>query len=269
VARAGGFPQILHDFEVVGPIARTTEDAALLFVMLAGPDERDPASLRWPSPSPLQHAAPDRLRVLYVPTFGGAPVDPEIATSVADAARALETLGHAVEQGAAPFDTAALDDVWSVVGPAGLAWLLRDRPNWREVIGAPLRETAERGLALTAADYVRAMTRTAELRARFSGFFVDFDAILTPSAAALPWPADVTHPPTIAGQPVGPRGHAIFTAFANAAGLPGISLPCRPASSGLPIGFQLVGAPGTDERLLAVAHAYEEVCPWADRWPAL
>jgi aspartyl-tRNA(Asn)/glutamyl-tRNA(Gln) amidotransferase subunit A len=48
VARANGLPAILHDFEVVGPMARTTADAALLFSAIAGPDPRDRSSLAFP-----------------------------------------------------------------------------------------------------------------------------------------------------------------------------------------------------------------------------
>jgi aspartyl-tRNA(Asn)/glutamyl-tRNA(Gln) amidotransferase subunit A len=100
-------------------------------------------------------------------------------------------------------------------------------------------------------------------------FFETSDLIHTPSAAALPWPATESHPPIIDSTPVGPRGHAVFTAFANIAGLPALNLPCDPSPSGLPIGFQLVGAAGADEALLAVAADFETAHPWADRWPAL
>ncbi|HEX2135286.1 MAG TPA: amidase family protein, partial [Microvirga sp.] len=105
------------------------------------------------------------------------------------------------------------------------------------------------------------------LRAHLADVFNRFDVILTPSAAALPWPAEATHPDTIDGEPVGPRGHAVFTAFANAGGVPGINIPCRPSRSRLPIGMQLVGAFGADEMLLALAAQYESAHPWADRWP--
>ncbi|SDE15369.1 Amidase [Belnapia rosea] len=70
-------------------------------------------------------------------------------------------------------------------------------------------------------------------------------------------------PAVIDGQAVGPRGHAVFTNFANLAGLPGIALPGRPSVSGLPIGFQLVGPTGADGLLCALAREWEAAEPWA------
>jgi aspartyl-tRNA(Asn)/glutamyl-tRNA(Gln) amidotransferase subunit A len=59
----------------------------------------------------------------------------------------------------------------------------------------------------------------------------------------------------------------VFTAFANMGGCPAISVPCAPSKSGLPIGFQLVGAIGQDETLLDVAAQYERTRPWTIRSP--
>jgi aspartyl-tRNA(Asn)/glutamyl-tRNA(Gln) amidotransferase subunit A len=269
VARANGLPVVLHDFEVIGPIARTPADAALLFSGLAGPDPRDRSSLAFSREAGPIEAEPPRQRVLYLPRFDGSPVDPEIAAHVAEAARNLDALGHAVEEGETPFDLAALDRIWSVVGPAGLAWLLRNHPGREHVVQEPLRRIAEQGAVLQAADYVDALDKVTRVRAQLADTFTRYDIVLTPCFAALPWAADMTHPESIDGKPVGPRGHAVFTGFANAGGLPGISIPCRPARSGLPIAFQLVGSYGAEELLLGLALQYERAHPWADRWPML
>jgi aspartyl-tRNA(Asn)/glutamyl-tRNA(Gln) amidotransferase subunit A len=269
VARAEGLPVILHDFEVIGPIARTTADVALIFAAIAVPDPRDRASLAFSKVPDVALRDLPALRILYVPRFAGSPVDPEIAADVAEAARNFERLGNAVEEGEAPVDLGALDRIWSVIGPAGLAWLLRDKRSRREVVGQTLQQLAANGAALTASDYVDALDKVTLLRAHLADVFARFDVMLTPSAAALPWPADETHPATIDGKPVGPRGHAVFTAFANAGGLPGISIPCRPSAGGLPIGVQLVAGFGEDETLLRLAAQYERAHPWSHRWPPL
>ena len=99
--------------------------------------------------------------------------------------------------------------------------------------------------------------------------FGRIDLIMTPAAAALPWPADQVYPETIDGKQVGPRGHAVYTGWVNACGHPAIALPCAPSREGLPIGFQLVGRFGADELLLALGQRYESSHPWAERWPAL
>jgi aspartyl-tRNA(Asn)/glutamyl-tRNA(Gln) amidotransferase subunit A len=269
VARANGFPALLYDFEVVGPIARTTADVALLLSAMSGPDRRDRSSLAFSGKAIEIAAGPARQRVLYVPRFGGSPVDPEIAAHVTEAARNLEALGHTVDEGEAPFELAALDRIWSVVGPAGLAAFLRNHAGWERLVQDDLRRMAERGATLTAADYVDALDKVTRIRAQLGEAFTRHDVILTPAFAALPWAADVTHPESIDGKPVGPRGHAVFTAFANAGGLPGISIPCRPARSGLPIAFQLVGPYAAEALLLGLASQYEGAHPWVDRRPAL
>jgi len=61
----------------------------------------------------------------------------------------------------------------------------------------------------------------------------------------------------------------IFTIPVNLAGLPGMSIPCGFSSSGLPIGLQLIGKPWDEERLFAVAAAYEGATEWHTKRPSL
>jgi aspartyl-tRNA(Asn)/glutamyl-tRNA(Gln) amidotransferase subunit A len=96
-------------------------------------------------------------------------------------------------------------------------------------------------------------------RSEVATSFEHFDVPMTPTAAALPWPADELFPRRIDGHEVGPRGHAVYTGWVNACGHPAINLPCAPAHHGLPIGFQLVARYDEDELLFRVAAQYQRV----------
>ncbi len=268
VARGDGLPQILLDFEVVGAMARTTRDIALIMEAIAMPHPRDPASAEFAT-RPWALPPAKRCRILYVPRFGDNPVDPEIAASVARAANGLAGLGHAVTEASAPFAVDAFNAVWPVISQAGLAALLSPMQDWRDCVAPPFVEMADAGLRLRATELFDALAEVARMRERLGASFAQFDVLLTPAAAALPWPAQEAFPAEIAGREVGSRGHAVYTAFANASGCPAISVPCTPSVAGLPIGFQLVAAPGHDERLCMLAQEYEMAAPWADRWPLL
>jgi aspartyl-tRNA(Asn)/glutamyl-tRNA(Gln) amidotransferase subunit A len=268
IARGDGLPPLLLDFEVVGPMARTVADVRLLFQALRGAQATDRASLAAAHAHvPAQSGAP--LRVLYVPTLAQAPVDPEIAASCADAVEHLRALGHEVHTGTLPLDIAALTRQWPTVGQIGLAALFNEHPAWRALASSKYQQMAEQGQAQSAAMLWALLDTVDRLRRDCAALFEQIDLIAMPSAAALPWPAAEAFPPTIAGQPVGPRGHAVFTGWVNAAGLPAVSLPTAPASSGLPIGLQLIGPFGADDRVLAVAEAMEKLAPWAHRRPTL
>jgi aspartyl-tRNA(Asn)/glutamyl-tRNA(Gln) amidotransferase subunit A len=268
VPRCDGFPAILLDFESIGPIARTVEDLTLTMRAISDYDSRDP--LAWAfKDKPFTPGPIPQCRIRFVRKFAGSPVDPEIAKSVEGAAATLAQQGHIVEEGEAPFELEPLNEAWGVISQSGLAWLLRSFSKSNSEITPAIEEMARNGEKRTGTEYVAAWDAVRRLQASLSVFFSDHDIILTPSAAALPWPATEPFPTQIAGQNVGPRGHAVFTGFANMAGCPGISVPTSPSATGLPIGFQMVAAPGQDGLLCALAAHYEALQPWADRFPQL
>ena len=269
VPRSDGLPAIFLDYEVAGPIARTVDDAVLMLAAISAPDARDAQSLSFAHlPFRLPQALP-RLRILHIPTFGDAPVDPRIAASVALAADHLRQLGHMVDT-AERFDVADVVTAhWMRLSQAGLAQMLQQHPDWRERLTPAAITNAEAGLAMPATTLFELLSQVDAMRAALGRVFAEHDLLLTPAAAALPWPIGVSHPSHIDHRAVGPRGHAIFTGFANAAGLPAISLPCTPAPDGMPIGIQLVGRCGEDGMLCALAREYEGAHSWQMRWPPL
>jgi aspartyl-tRNA(Asn)/glutamyl-tRNA(Gln) amidotransferase subunit A len=139
----------------VGPMARTVSDAALMLTVLCGPDHRDPYAL-----PPMDKDYLDGLeggvrgwRIAYSPTLGYAKVDPEIAASVAEAAKRFEALGAIVEEVDAIFTSPreALLTLWAV----GVAKLLAAFPTDRRALIDPgLAAMAAQGERVTAVDCI-------------------------------------------------------------------------------------------------------------------
>ncbi len=73
---------------------------------------------------------PARLKIRYVPTLDGAPVDPQIATSCRRAVDALAAQGHRLEVGDMSIDLGPLNRSWAMVGQTGLASLFAHQPMW-------------------------------------------------------------------------------------------------------------------------------------------
>jgi aspartyl-tRNA(Asn)/glutamyl-tRNA(Gln) amidotransferase subunit A len=256
-------PMMLLDLEVIGPIARTVEDAKLLFDTISGPDPRDRRSL---------FAQIDKrkspLKILYVPRFGDAPLDPEIARSV-DAAASVLAQFCEVETGAMPLELAPLNDFWSKFGAVGVAYVMAMHPGKEKLLGPRFQAMLEAGRKVTGAEYLAGIEIFERMRTQSAQLFESYDLVMTPSAAALPWPAEQPYPEAIDGRTVGPRGHAVYTGWVNACGIPAINVPSAPAKNGLPIGFQLAGRFGADRLLLDLAARYEAVFPWRQSWPAI
>ena len=285
VPREHVLPSLLLDFEVIGPLARTVADARLLFDVIRGPSSVDRSSM---AAAHACHAGLDpasmvarqggsrvkpgmttSLRVLYVERMGAAPLDPQVAASVGNAVRQLAALGHQVEAGPLPLDLDFFAEAWPQVGQIGLARLFEQHPQWQALASQKYRDMADSGRRLPAARLWQILERVAQLRRDTAALFENTDVIVMPSVAALPWTAEAAYPTHIDGHEVGPRGHAVYTGWVNAAGLPALALPCAPSREGLPIGMQLISAYGGDDRLLDLGAAYEAAHPWADRWPAL
>jgi aspartyl-tRNA(Asn)/glutamyl-tRNA(Gln) amidotransferase subunit A len=254
VERRDGLPALLGEFEVIGPIARTVADVQLVMPILA-PD--------W-----VPQVKVPRLKILRIRSIAGSPVEPVIQSAMDTVVERLRALGHMVgEQDDLSLADLLNREVWPTVSAAGLAWVLRSHPGWQDRIGDALKPMAEAGEKLLAADLVQAFDRLRACREHLHDLQREWDVILTPTSAAMPWAAEKSHPETIAGQPVGPRGHAVFTAWVNGTGMPALALPAPRSTDGMPIGFQLVGRSGADEVLCALGAEYEAAHPWAQDWP--
>jgi aspartyl-tRNA(Asn)/glutamyl-tRNA(Gln) amidotransferase subunit A len=105
------------------------------------------------------------------------------------------------------------------------------------------------GRGASADRLARAQTCVLESQSDLIGCFAEVDVILMPTAPQTAFASDTS----------APVNQANYTALANAAGCPSISIPCRTPEGGRPAGLQLMSAPGSDEKLLAWALQVERL----------
>jgi amidase len=99
--------------------------------------------------------------------------------------------------------------------------------------------------------------------------FSRFDVVLTPGLATLPPPIgfyDRVDPERNFRQQVEVTP---FSSFVNVSGLPALALPVMATPEGIPIGVQLIGAPGGDATVLALGAQLEAELGWVGLRPIL
>ncbi|MGQ7846243.1 amidase [Granulosicoccus sp. 3-233] len=236
VRRGGGLMQVLLDFETVGPLTRSARDLCLLHQVLAKQPMR-------PHPRPLD--------ILAVAQIQDAPCDPGIRDVFESTIERLSSMGHRVVQGTLPVDLGPMNEVWSQIAEVGLAHMQSKDPTVMAAAAEKYQEMANRGALISAASFHEVLSRVFALREAARGLW-GYDAIVTPAAAAPPWSAEQAYPETIDGKAVGPRGHAVYTGWVNAAGLPGLACPAG-LSEGLPVGVQFIADHAGEGLLLSLA----------------
>lgn len=266
----------------VGPIALRAVDAARLLEAIAGHDPEDASSAVEPSPEAV--AACGRgvggMRIgLARHLLPG--TDPEVASAVEEAAARLEAAGAAIEEIELPNARHAIP-VYYLVATAeassnlarfdGVRYGVRVDPG--EGLRAMYRATRGRGFgdevkrrillgtfALSEgyydAYYGKAMRVRTLVRRDFTRLYdAGFDAILMPT---VPAPAFRLGEKT--ADPLAMYLSDVFTATANLAGVPAISVPCGRTDSGLPRAVQLLARDFDEESLFRAAGVLESVFP--------
>ena len=266
------------DMAVLGPMARSVEDLALLISVMAGPDERDPISLPEPGSS-FQPAAGLRpldlkgKKIAWTPDLGGRyEIEPEVVAVCQKAALSLEELGATVEE-AAP-DLSGADDIFHKLRGAfyaGRLAALVDKSSEhqrRDRIKSTVVWNVELGMQLSAVELMQAMHQRAHLLERVRAFFQQYDYLVLPTVQVLPFPAEIEYPTEINGKTL----TTYLDWMASCTDItvtrcPAISVPAGFSQDGLPVGLQLVAPNGRDLELLSLALAFEQTQPLYERLP--
>jgi len=251
---------------VLGPMARTALDCALLLAAMADDDGLDPLAYTLPGRAvrrgdrdlfPPMQVDLGSLRLAATPDFGFAPTERHIRDVFASRVTALAPMFGRVEH-ATP-DCAGTDESFEILRAAaflqGHAEKVRDRP---QDVGPNVRANVEEGLRYSLADYARAAAAQTRIYRAWQSFFLDHDVLISPAITISPRPWSELYPETIDDQPTRSYFHWLALAYAvTLVGHPAISLPLGVDQAGMPFGLQIVGPRGGDALVLAVACAIE------------
>ncbi len=258
---------------VQGPMTATVGDTALTMAALAGPDDRDPASLPddgtdFAGAPGL--ALPEGCRIALSCDLGGLiPLDPEVASLVAAGVRRFEDLGCVVEE--ASFETSELREI--IAGTRGFGMIARYADRFAahgDRMTPPLVNQITAAQELSVGDVTRAERLRTVYWHRVRQFMERYDYIVTPVAGAPPFRLDEPLPTTVGGRPVDRFQDVLLSTYAfSVTGLPVMSVPCGLTADGRPVGMQIVARRLADTAALAAAAAYERLCPGLFRRPDL
>lgn len=288
---AGVLPTVLPEdpwqwLATSGFMAREVGDVALLMAVASGPHPLSPTAR--PVPSGAGFDLPEFSDPAWEPSLAGVRVgfsidlggrlnvEPEVSAVVDAAASVFTDLGATVDDGcidlsdaAEVFTTQRAYDFAAWYGP-----LLRAQPDkFRDFVAWNI----ELGLSLTVDDLLSKDAARVRLAIAVNDFFATHDVLVTTTSQVLPFDASLDYPRVINGVPQENYLDWMRAAtLISSTGCPSVSVPAGfsrpsgdPAAPELPVGIQIIGAPGQDVEVLQVAHAFEAATGSGRRHPDL
>jgi len=278
----------------IGPLTKDVTDTAILLNVISGFVRRDSTSVNAPVPDYTQALVNDvkGLRIGIPREYFAEGLDPEVEKLVRDAVKLLENNGATVRSLSLPHTEYAVA-AYYIIAPSeassnlarydGVKYGYRTDENspgaetltdvYEKTRGEGFGQEVKRRIMLGTyalssgyydAYYLKAQKARTLIRRDFEEAFSQVDVIMTPTA-----PTTAFKKGEKSGDPLKMYLSDIFTISANLAGIPGISVPCGFAGTGLPVGLQVLAKPFDEEKILKVAYAYEQLTEWHKRKPAL
>lgn len=257
---AEGKAAALMPWSVLGPMARTVEDASLLLQAQMDDDRRDPFS---GIVDPRLFSSVDGLdlgsiHAAITPDLGCCPVDQGIRDTFKARTDAFRGV-FAEAQDRAP-DMGDIHRVFEIFRGITFVAMHQERlKNHKDLLGPNVIDNTTRGLEVTASDVGWALVEQARLMRNFIDLFDEVDVLICPAASVSPFPHEQLYVDEINGEkmPTYMRWLAISYAPTMAMACSAV-IPCGVDHRGMPFGLQIMAPNGKDALVLAVAHALEQ-----------
>ena len=253
---------------VLGPMARTVSDVALLLSVMAGPDPRAPLSIHEAGSRFAQPLERDckGLRIGWLANFGGIPIDRRVREVFNAQRNKFNDLGCVTE------------DVDPDFSGADVAFRVFRALQFYELYGslsrAQMKSTVvaemERGERLTGPEIASAEKKRSALFARIGEVMAKYDFLALPVTQVPAFDIDQQFVTEIEGVVMESYIDWMRSCYyITMTSLPAISVPAGFTPEGLPVGLQIVGRHQDDWGVLQIAHAFEQANNLTLRFPPI
>ena len=244
-----------------GPIARSVEDAALLYQVMQGPDPLD-ARTRGIMPSdplPALRRGVGGLRLARMLEAEREGVDREVLAAYDASLDSLAQLGAEIVSVNLPCRFADYTSLTArIIGAEGYSLIGDLIDDMSLPIDEAVRPRIAAGRDVSARDYLAALSDRDEAKRQFAAAFADVDALLTPTTQTAAIPLDAVDQTTTPAH---------FTRFVNFLDLCALALPNGFTAAGLPISLQIVCRGYDEATALRIGWAYQQASDWHERRP--
>ncbi len=270
-----GLMAATSSFDVIGPIAKTAEDAQIIFNVIKGQDEFDSTSVIDKTYEKLSKKTQMMIGVPWslIEQEG---IDKEVKENFKKIVKNLENIGYKIKDIKLPNCLA----LYYIINFAEVSTNLSrfdgvrygSHKNGKNLLedylitrGTGLGKEARRRILLGAyvlsagyydAYYGKAQKARVTLRKEFIKVFSEVDLVLTPTSPAPAW---------VIGEKSSPLSmylEDIFTVTANIVGVPAISVPSgftELNDKKLPLGIQFMASHGREDVLFEIGKKFEEM----------
>lgn len=270
VSRHGVFP-LSDTFDHVGPMARTVQDAALVFSAIAGPDQSDPTALDLPGEDWVAAAASGTLKNLRIGVdrnFTIKSVDPVMGEAFSAALElCLREGAEIVDIRLPPVDHMLEGAMIAALTEAAISHA-NTYPSEKQKYSKYYSGLLDIGRKSAGVEYARLSIWRREFSGALARIFKTIDVMAVPVLPIPPMSVAemdaLSDAPPLASAPV-----LKFTIPFNLAGVPSLTLPMARLADQTPLGFQFIGPALGERKLLAAGAAFERASPLGKSHPAI
>lgn len=244
----------------LGPLCLTADDCGIVLEAIAGKDSDDPSTTDMPYRYDIYASAGRRFK-LAVLKDAAEGAQAEVAANFNLAMEALQDVADIEE---IEFPEMPYEAVTRTILNAESASAFEDFIESGAVAGltAPECHHPHARLMIPAQDYIRALRIRGKVARISDEVMSGYDAVIGPTRPVTATSIDQDFRGVVAGTARDTLG-----AVGNSAGLPAISVPSGFSDEGLPTGIQFMGRAYDENRILAVARAYQSLTDWHTRHP--